>query len=110
MAARKGVLDKTRALRMHAKRQALLRYGIELSDDELRHVANLVRRGEGLFVSRKSLRVSCWRVFLEGREMVVLYDRQRSAIVTFLPLDCWEMRQGNCPFGSHSRPQDGAAL
>jgi len=91
MAGRRGS-NKTQALRIHAKRQAQLRYNVALSSEDLSRMVNMIRDGRALFVVRKSLRVSCWKVFLEGREMVVLYDRQRKAIVTFLPSDCWEVR------------------
>ena len=90
--SRKGPHNKTQALRIHAKRQALLRYNVSLSSEDLAHLVNTIRRGRALFVARKSLRVSCWKVAHEGREMVVLYDKQRRAIVTFLPPGCWEVR------------------
>lgn len=89
---RKNAGNKTKALRIHAKRQAQRRYNVVLNTEDLAHLVNLIRDGQALFVARKSLRVSCWKVSFEGREMVVLYDKQRKAIVTFLPANCWEVR------------------
>ncbi len=104
MAARKGQTIKTEALLVHAKRQALARYGIDLKNEELRHLVNIIRMGGAEFIERKSLRVSCWRVAYRGFNMVVLYDRSRRSIVTFLPADCWEVRQRYCPLEGSSLP------
>ncbi len=107
---RKSAHNKTQALRIHAKRQALLRYNAALSSEDLAHLVNLIRDGRASFVVRKSLRVSCWKVPFKGREMAVLYDRQRKMIVTFLPTDCWEVRRVYGSVEVPSMPYDGVML
>jgi len=104
------VHNKTQALQIHAKRQALLRYNVVLSSEDLSRLVNMIRRGRALLIARKSLRVSCWKVAMEGREMVVLYDKQRRAIVTFLPPDCWEIRQSVAPCDATLLPLKGVSL
>jgi hypothetical protein len=110
--SRKGAHNKTQALRIHAKRQALRRYNVTLTSEDLSHLVNTIRRGRALFVARKSLRVSCWKVAHEDLEMVVLYDKQRRTIVTFLPPDCWEVRtsaaSSEAPTTAVHRPFDAS--
>jgi len=110
MAAQKGVFNKTQALRIHAKKQAHRRYGILLNSEDLRSMVIAIREGGGSFIVRKSHRVSCWKVCFKGYDLVVLYDNVRKAIVTFLPSDCWEVRQSSAALEVPSRVQDGVAL
>ena len=89
---RKGVLTKSQGLRVHSKRQAYRRYGILLNSDDLRRLVESIQSQEALFIVRKTHRVSCWKVTYCGCGLVVLYDRGRKEIITFLPPDCREIR------------------
>jgi hypothetical protein len=87
---------------VHAKRRGLERYQIEATENDLRHIVNLIQKNKATFVSRQSLRVSIWDVgvdFGTGDKTVrVVYDRDRKTIVTFLPMD--DER------GDHALPDD----
>ncbi|HEV8658922.1 MAG TPA: hypothetical protein VGS96_09840 [Thermoanaerobaculia bacterium] len=81
---------KARSQSRHAKRRALERYDLFLTDQDLTHMADAIRKSTGkteeaTFVLRQSLRVSLWDVLVKGKVCRVVYDRQRRTIVSFLP-------------------------
>ncbi len=86
-------MNKAVALRIHAKRQAFLRYGVTLNSADLRELIEAIRKGDGVFIQKKSNRVSCWKVYWRGTPLVLLYDKVRKSVVTFLPSDCWEVQK-----------------
>lgn len=72
---------KREAEKLHAARRALQRFGITVN---LHDLVRKIQNQEAHFVSRQSLRVSLWRIEIEGKEVVMAYDRKRKMIITFL--------------------------
>lgn len=82
---------KTRTvLHHHAKGRALERYDLDLNRHDLAAIIQLIQAQQGRFVERQSFRVSVWDVTYQGKVLRVVYDRKRTAIVTFLSADCIE--------------------
>lgn len=73
----------------HAKTRAIERYQVVLNRAEYWALVRKIMRGE----SRCILRVSNSRTIQEVDGMVVVYSNRLHRIVTFLPRDCWEMRE-----------------
>lgn len=82
-------MQKQIAQRLHAKRRAFERYGIEVSGKGLRSLEADIRNGRAQFVARKTHRISIWRVGLNGAYLVA-YDKNRGRIASFLPPDARE--------------------
>jgi len=77
---------KRHAQRLHAKRRAAERYGVNLN--HALHVALVaaIQAGRATFVRRQSQRVSHFDVTLPtGATARVVYDRQRQVLITVLP-------------------------
>lgn len=79
------MISKKYSQRAHAKRRALERFGIELTKDVRRTLVQAIQKGEARFRARQSLRITHWIVEYQGKELPVVYDRQRHEIVTVLP-------------------------
>lgn len=78
-------MNKKRALRVHAKRRAQSRYGLTINKFRRRQIICLVQGRKGVFLKEHSKRVSEWKIVFEGKELRLLYDRNRKEIITFLP-------------------------
>lgn len=77
---------KSQAQRIHAKRRALHRFGLELNTGDLKAIVEKIQNNKAKFVSRDSLRISKFQVEVDGKQVVCVYDKQRKEIVTFLTL------------------------
>lgn len=77
----KKVLDR------HVKRQAYERFGLKLTDEDLRRMANLIKAGKEVFVYRQSLIVTRWKITWKGLEMAAVYDTKRHAVRTVMPVE-----------------------
>jgi hypothetical protein len=75
--------------RIHARRRARQRYGATLARRDLDAIVELIRGGqsEPVNIRSTSLRVSGHRVTYAGRTWIVVYDRSRHSIATFLTED-----------------------
>lgn len=78
-------MNKVEAERVHAKRRAKERFGLNLTKDVRDLLRGKIKRGEGTFISRRSRRISIWRISYENIFYRVVYDKDRHEIVTFLP-------------------------
>ena len=67
---------KSDVQRLHAKRRALERFDIFLSDEEYRDLATSIRRGKAEFVKKQSNRVSLHRVRLSGGQDAIAVYRK----------------------------------
>jgi hypothetical protein len=87
MARRRRVRGKKEnAQRLHAGLRAGVRYGVTISPQENELLAERIqKRDEVEFLERQSKRVTVWLVKHEGKEIPVVYDKQRKTIVTVLP-------------------------
>lgn len=91
--------SKTSGQIQHARLRADQRYGLRLSEDAIRQIANVIRSGghrgasdydfaeRRQFVCTLSHRLSVWRVLSNGNWVVVAYDKIRHNIATVLPPD-----------------------
>lgn len=79
--------NKAHFQKIHAKRRALERYGFDLNNEKYNQIVRLIQRGEANFVRRQSLRVSIFSLFFEDKECVVVYDRFRKSLASFLPIE-----------------------
>lgn len=83
--------SKAELQRRHAVRRAWDRFQIDLNEQMRRTLINDIRRGKNRkyveHVDKQSHRVSVWRFIWQGRDVAVVYDRQRKELVTFMPLE-----------------------
>lgn len=79
--------DKAEAQNRHAKRRALERYGIDLNRHKRQEIINKIHNGIAVLVRKQSHRVSIFSVKFEGQEVIVVYDKQRKTLASFLPLE-----------------------
>lgn len=82
-------MNRREAIRVHAKRRAAERYGLCFGDiGEAKIVAAIQNPKESgaVFRWRTSNRVTVFDVPFRGQIVRVAYDKDRKAIVTFLPL------------------------
>jgi hypothetical protein len=76
---------KRRSERLHARRRARERYGIEVGPATRKAILAAIANGRHTLVQRSSLRVSVHDVTVDGIPMRVVLDRHRNELVTFLP-------------------------
>lgn len=81
----------------HAQKRALERYGIELNKDRYMQLCKQVQENQGKYLGKQSLRLSVWRIETQntaGEQIssVVIYDKSRHRIVTFLPADATDAK------------------
>jgi hypothetical protein len=84
-------MKKTTSLLIHAKKRVLERYGIILYKDDLNHLVRMIQDGRGKFLEKESVRKTLWELKYKGTKFRVVYDKDRKAIITFLP------REQQCP-------------
>ncbi len=90
---RKRRTKKTqKVLVKHAGLRAAQRYGICFGEAENQNAVRQIQQGKAVLIERQSLRVSVWKVTIEGVEIPVCYDNRRKSIITCLPPEClnWE--------------------
>lgn len=77
-------MNKKKAERIHAKRRALERYNLNVTEEVRNVLKSKIVRGDGTFIRRTSRRVSVWEVAVDAAVYKVVYDKQRKEIITFL--------------------------
>ena len=80
----KGYKDKAASQTLHAKRRALERFGIRLSDKGVAELIQTIQSNGAQFVRRESNRVAVYRMEIDGASALVVYDRSRKTIVTVM--------------------------
>ena len=79
---------KTKAMQLqHAWKRLLGRFGIALHLTEIEQIVTNIQHNQYPLLTKQSRRVSVFQVTIEGRELAAVYDRDRHAIMTFLPLE-----------------------
>lgn len=79
---------KTAAIQhQHAWRRLLKRFGICLHITEIEQLVTEIQARQWPLIQQQSRRVSIYQVTVEGQQMAAAYDKDRHAIMTFLPLD-----------------------
>jgi hypothetical protein len=75
--------EKTFGQRLHAKKRALERYGLDLTDEFYAELNSLASSAPVL--ERQSNRLTIRKFFFQNHPIRVVYDSHRKQIVTFLP-------------------------
>lgn len=78
-------MDKKQGQLRHARRRARERYGLHLTDDQVRSIANRIKDGEAQVLRRPTCRIWIYRVHWQRRDLIAAYDRKRQTIASFLP-------------------------
>jgi len=76
---------RTAKARNHSKMRFVQRHGLNVITRELKEMARAIMSNKGVFIEKKSLRVSVFELSFRGRQVVVYYDRVRHVILTVLP-------------------------
>lgn len=80
-------ISKAIAQKHHAQKRARERYGIELNHNRYSQIIYDIQNDNAKFIRRQSHRVSIFSIEIEGKECVVVYDRLRKTLASFLPLE-----------------------
>jgi len=79
-------MNKAKSQKIHARKRGMQRYGLQIGPKTYDLLCNKIRKGEdAVFLMRESNRVSHYAVKHDGDWIPVVYDNNRSTIVTFLP-------------------------
>ncbi len=70
--------------KFHAEQRFQQRFGLTLKSNEYYKIVNDIFKGKLEFVSRQSNRISRFRGEVKGITCIVVYDRLRKRIVTFM--------------------------
>lgn len=68
--------------RWHAEKRIAERFG--LPKEYVSKVRKMIKRGEAQFIKAQSNRKTLHKVCLDGKEMIVVWDKKRSEVITFL--------------------------
>ena len=71
--------------KIHAKKRALQRYGIDVNSKLLHELIKQIQSGKSNYLERKTHRISIHLVHYEGKSFKVAYDKTRQNICSFLP-------------------------
>lgn len=77
-------MNKTKAMRLHARHRAWTRYGLDIHLPEMKRMVQMIQARQGRCVRLRTNRVSEWELEWRGRFILVLYDKDRHVIITFL--------------------------
>lgn len=83
-------MDKRACQRLHAKKRARQRYGINLNSALNRAIIKGIQGGEYRVLAGISNTRSVFEVCIENRYIAIVYDNVRKNVVTFLPVGWWE--------------------
>lgn len=80
-------LTKKQAERIHSKRRAYERYGLEIRKADIQKAVRAIQAGKAWSwpAFSGSRRTSGWVLLMQDTLVYVVYDNQRKELVTFLP-------------------------
>jgi hypothetical protein len=70
--------------RHHAKKRALMRFGLTLNRNDLGEIVQMILHNKSIPIRKQSNRVSIHRIFYKGIRAKVAYDKKRQSIITFM--------------------------
>ena len=82
--------SKRSSERKHAKKRARQRYKLLINKAILEELINNIQNNKGEFIYRSSNRATIWKLVCKGKDVLVVYDKLRAQIVTFLPIEALE--------------------
>ena len=68
----------------HAEKRAMQRYKIKYTSKIRKDAERQIQKGNAECIHRVSLNRAVFRIFIEGKQCLVMYDNKRHTIVTFL--------------------------
>ena len=77
--------ERVRRQRVHAKRRANQRYGLELTTAEVESIVRKIQTSAAKPIRKISNQITEFEVTLKEEICRVVYDRRRHSIMTFLP-------------------------
>ena len=80
-------MKKKTGQRRHAQRRAFERYGVVMGKKQQDQICQLIRSDRCTLLKKQSNRVSIYKVKYEEVEFIVVYDKIRNSLATFLPKD-----------------------
>lgn len=81
---KRGDMSKVRSLKAHSKDRSTRRYGLTLTNEDLRLLVRKIQCGKGEFVEKQSNRITRWKIEHRDRMWDLIYDKERHRIVTCL--------------------------
>lgn len=84
---------KRLAQRAHFRARAKERLGYELREEEITELIRQVQAGEADLITRPSARLVLWRVIINSRPMVVVYDLETDELVTMMGETIWQNQE-----------------
>ena len=77
-------MRKAESQRIHAKKRAAERFGVELDDASINRIIQDIQSGKTECLYRRTNRISVHLIELAGRLAQCAYDKDRKQIVTFI--------------------------
>jgi len=83
----KNKKKKAQAMKEHARKRAMERYGMELTEPLYNEFCNWIKTGDprAVFLEKQSLRVSLWAFRHKEQWLPIIYDKVRHTLVSVLP-------------------------
>lgn len=81
--------SKKSSQQKHAKKRALERHEIDLTQEDFKKIKDMIESGRSELLKKQSHRVSIRKIILNNNEYVIVYDHNRKTVVSFLPKDNW---------------------
>lgn len=90
----KKKFQKSIAERIHAERRFIQRFGELLTEEDYNAIRNRIYKGKYEFIGKQSNRVSIFKGEIKGFNVLIVYDKIRKQIATFIPADISQC----CPY------------
>jgi hypothetical protein len=71
--------------REHFKKRMLERFNIDISRKRYDELVSMIKSKDAVLLERQSLRVSKYKITIDSKDYIVIYDKQRKTLVTVLP-------------------------
>ena len=75
----------------HAQVRAFERYGMEVGAADFTEIQEQITNGSATKLGKTGRRTSIYKVTVQGRDAVIVYNRAVKVVITFLPLE-WQRR------------------
>lgn len=76
--------SKASSQEFHAKKRALERYGLDLSNNDLFEIIKNIKSGYAEHIQKQTNRLKLYKTLVKQTDVYVVYDKSRKTVVTFL--------------------------
>src|SRR5574344_1220173 len=80
-------MRKEKSMMKHFRRRLHERFGITITDDEIKNIISLIRNGRFKQICKVSNTRSLYKILVANTPMVVVYNRERRAFHTCFPIE-----------------------